>query len=188
MHIGLYDTPQGSPDPERVRYVLGRVRSEIYRRKADELSFLVERYVACAANVGTRFLSKLPVEDGEQIQEIEVEHVSLIAAEGYYVRIHANDRTYEIRETLTGIAAKLDAERFARVHRSFIVNPSYVLSVPTKDSPAFVKLAMAWKCLSVRTTAKEFEATIRRAIDWLRKHCTFLLSRQVVIAASPVAR
>jgi two-component system, LytTR family, response regulator len=160
--VGLYDTLQVPPEAERVRSLLGRVRSEIYRRKADELSFLVERYVACSATGGTQYLSKLRVEDEGQIQEIEIEHVSLIVADGNYVRVHANNRTYEIRNTLTGIAAKLDTERFARVHRSFIVNLSHVLGVSMKDSSAAVTLNTGMEVPIGPNYREDFESIIRR--------------------------
>jgi len=43
---------------------------------------------------------------------------------------------------MTGISARLDPSRFARVHRSFIVNLSHVRDVVTKEgSAAFVRLS-----------------------------------------------
>jgi two-component system, LytTR family, response regulator len=159
---GLYDTLQVPPEPEHVRSLLARARREIYRRQADELSFLVERYVACAAKTEAQYLSKLQVEDEAQAQEIAIENVLLIAADGNYVRVHANSKTYEIRETLTGIAAKLDASRFVRVHRSFIVNLSHVLNVATKDVPPVVKLSNGMEVPIGPNYREEFEGIIRR--------------------------
>jgi hypothetical protein len=158
---GLYDALQVPLEVERIRSLLDRARSEIYRRKAGELSFLVERYVACSDTGGTQYLSKLRVEDEGQIQEIEIEHVTLIAAEGNYVCVHANNRTYEIRNTLTGIAAKLDTERFARVHRSFIVNLSHVLAASTKDSSAAVTLNNGMEVPIGPNYREDFESIIR---------------------------
>jgi hypothetical protein len=159
---GVYDILQVPPEAERVRSLLDQVRSEIYRRKAGELSFLVERYLACSGTGGTQYLSKLWVEDEGQQTEIEIEHVSLIAADGNYVRVHANNRTYEIRNTLTGIAAKLDTERFARVHRSFIVNLSHVLSVSMKDSSDALRLSTGMEVPIGPNYREDFESIIRR--------------------------
>jgi two-component system, LytTR family, response regulator len=150
------------PEPEHVCSLLARARREIYRRQADELSFLVERYVACAAKTGAQYLSKLQVEDSEQTEEIALEHVSLLAADGNYVRVHANSRTYEIRETLSGIAAKLDGSRFVRVHRSFIVNLSHVLNAPTKDAPTVVKLSNGMEVPIGPNYREDLESIIRR--------------------------
>jgi two-component system LytT family response regulator len=38
------------------------------------------------------------------------------------VTFHAGNKTYLHRETLSGVEARLDPSRFARVHRSHIVN------------------------------------------------------------------
>jgi two-component system LytT family response regulator len=158
---GLYDTLQVPPEPEHVRSLLARARREIYRRQADELSFLVERYVACSAKGGAQYVSKLQVEANEQTEEIAVEDVSLLAADGNYVRVHANGRTYEIRETLSGIAAKLDGSRFVRVHRSFIVNLSHVLNAATKDAPTVVKLSNGMEVPIGPNYREDLESIIR---------------------------
>jgi two-component system LytT family response regulator len=159
-HGRLYDTLQVPPEPEHVRALLARARREIYRRQADELSFLVERYVSAAGDQAP-FLSKLQVEDNKQMQEIAVEDVSLIAADGNYLIIHANNRTYEIRDTLTGIAAKLDTSRFVRVHRSFIVNLSHVLNMSTKDASCVAKLSNGMEVPVGPNYREEFESVIR---------------------------
>jgi two-component system, LytTR family, response regulator len=159
---GLYDTLQVPPEPEHVRSLLARARREIYRRQADELSFLVERYVACSAKGGAQYLAKLQVDDNDQTQEIEMKDISLLAADGNYVRVHASGRTYEIRETLTGIAAKLDASQFARVHRSFIVNLSHVLNVATKDVSPVAKLSNGMEVPIGPNYREEFESTVRK--------------------------
>ena len=158
---GLYDTLEVPSEPEHIRGLLARVRREIYRRQADELSFLVERYVSCAVSDRVPYLSKLQVEDSNQVQEIAIEDVSLIAADGNYVRIHTKSKTYEIRETLTGIAAKLDSALFVRVHRSFVVNLSHVLNVPTKDILSIAKLSNGMEVPVGPNYREEFESIIR---------------------------
>jgi two-component system, LytTR family, response regulator len=157
---GMYDSLQVPPKPEHVRSLLGRVQFEIYRRKADELSSLLERYMAAAAT-NEQYLSRLKVEDETQTQEIPIEHVMLIAADGNYVRVHANNRTYEIRDTMTGISAKLDPSQFARVHRSYIVNLSYVLDVEMKEgSAANVRLRGGMEASIGPNYREEFERVV----------------------------
>lgn|GEM_PF-2707840 len=138
---GVYDTLLIPPEPEHIRSLLARVRFEIYRRKADELSCLLQRYMAYKGK-GGQYLSRLKVDDENQTQEITLEHVLVIAADGHYLRVQTVSQTYEIRDTMTGISARLDPLRFAKVHRSFIVNLSHVLDVVTKEgSAAFVRLS-----------------------------------------------
>jgi two-component system, LytTR family, response regulator len=159
---GLYDTLRVPPELEQVRGLLARVRREVHRRQADELSLLVEHYVACATQGGPLYLSKLQVEDEGQPQEVPVEDVLLIAADGNYVRVHANSRTYVIRDTLTGIAAKLDPSRFVRVHRSFVVNLSHVSNFTTKDVSNVVELSNRMEVPIGPNYREDFAHIIRR--------------------------
>lgn len=65
-----------------------------------------------------RFLVK---GDG-QMYFVAVDDIDWIEAYGNYVRLHVGKGVHLIRETLGNIERKLDATRFARVHRSSIVN------------------------------------------------------------------
>ena len=112
--------------------LLDQVQSEICRRKAEELSALMERYVACVAKC-EQYLTKLKVEDGQQIEVIEMDRILSFSADGNYVRVHTGERAFAIRDTMNGISAKLDPSQFARVHRSFIVNLSQIQNVVTRE-------------------------------------------------------
>ncbi len=138
---GMYDSIAVPAELQHICRMLDRVRYEIYRRKAAELSTLFQRYMECATD-GGQHLSKFRVEDQDQILEIEIEDVLFVAADGNYIRVHTNSKTYEIRETMNGILARLDPSRFARAHRSFIVNLTHVQDVVTKEGSAtFVRLS-----------------------------------------------
>jgi two-component system LytT family response regulator len=65
-----------------------------------------------------RFLVK---GDG-QMYFVAVNDIDWVEAYGNYVRLHVGKSVHLIRETLGNIERKLDPARFARVHRSSIVN------------------------------------------------------------------
>ena len=65
-----------------------------------------------------RFLVK---GDG-QMYFVPVDDIDWVEAYGNYVRLHVGKGVHLIRETLGNIERKLDPNRFARVHRSSIVN------------------------------------------------------------------
>ena len=65
-----------------------------------------------------RFLVK---GDG-QMYFVAVDDIDWIEAYGNYVRLHVDKGVHLIRETLGNIERKLDPTRFARVHRSSVVN------------------------------------------------------------------
>ena len=106
-------------------------RTEIYRRKLEELSVLLQRYTSFSRGL-PQYLSSLRVE-GSGISEIPAELVMFIAADGNYVRVHTISNVHDIRDTLSGMGSRLDPAQFARVHRSYVVNRSYVRSVVRKE-------------------------------------------------------
>jgi len=53
---------------------------------------------------------------------IDVDSIRWIDAAGDYMCIHAGDETHVLRGTMNDLEQRLDSKRFARVHRSTIVN------------------------------------------------------------------
>lgn len=140
--------------------LLERVRSEIYRRQADQFSALLDRYMTCASATG-QYLVRLQVEDGNQTQEVPLAEVLFIAADGNYLRVHAGSRQYAMRETMTRLSARLDPARFVRVHRSFLVNLSHVVEVLAREnSSTFVILSNGMKVPVGPNYRAEFDAVM----------------------------
>lgn len=55
-------------------------------------------------------------------------------AAGNYVNLRVRGHDYPLRSTVTGIEEKLDPARFARVHRSYLVNLDRIVSIEPLDS------------------------------------------------------
>lgn len=68
------------------------------------------------------YLERLPVRVDEHVVLVDVEDVIWIRARRNIVELHLADRVHELRETMTSLAGRLDPRRFARIHRSAIVN------------------------------------------------------------------
>jgi two-component system LytT family response regulator len=69
---------------------------------------------------------RLAIRDGGRTVLVEETDIDWIDAAGDYMCIHANNATHILRGTLRELEAKLDADRFARIHRSTIVNAARV--------------------------------------------------------------
>lgn len=55
-------------------------------------------------------------------------------AAGNYVNLHVAGREYPLRSTMAGVEARLDPAKFARVHRSYLVNIDRIASIEPLDS------------------------------------------------------
>lgn len=69
-----------------------------------------------------RYADILPIREESDTVRVEVASIDWIDAAGDYMCVHADGRTYVLRETMKSLAAILDPKIFQRVHRSTIVN------------------------------------------------------------------
>jgi two-component system LytT family response regulator len=65
---------------------------------------------------------RLVLKTSGRVTFLRVDEIDWVEAEGNYVRLHVGASSHLLRETMKGIEAKLDQERFIRIHRSTIVN------------------------------------------------------------------
>lgn len=74
------------------------------------------------AAVGPEYPEILPIRDDNGTVRLDVLRIDWIDAAGDYMCVHADGRTYVLRETMKSLEAILDPKIFQRVHRSTIVN------------------------------------------------------------------
>ncbi len=67
-------------------------------------------------------LERLMVKAGGRVSFFAVEEIDWIEAADYYVLLHVGNKTHLLRETIAHLEARLDSQRFLRIHRSTIVN------------------------------------------------------------------
>jgi len=113
-------------DLEAIDYVLKPVAGErLERAVARALSRRGTRREG-----GGRWLQEFWVPHRSELLRIEATQVERIDAERDYVRLHVgageNGRSYLLLQTIAGLEAKLDPERFIRIHRSTILRRDYI--------------------------------------------------------------
>jgi two-component system, LytTR family, response regulator len=67
-------------------------------------------------------LERLVIKSGGRIYFLNVEEIDWIEAADNYVELHVGRESHLLRETISGLAARLDPARFLRVRHSTIVN------------------------------------------------------------------
>lgn len=104
-------------DLEAVDYVLKPVTPE-------RLGRAIGRAVARRGQPATgqsEWLAELWVPHRSELIRIEAAQVDRIDAERDYVRLHVGGSSYLLLQTIAGLEARLDPQRFIRIHRSCIV-------------------------------------------------------------------
>lgn len=145
-------------DEARFRTALGRARE----RLGGSRDGLERRLDALLADLRPpAYLERLAVRNGSRTLFVDVASVDWLEAADNYVRVHALGARHLIRETLKALESQLDPRRFARIHRSAIVNLDRVREVrvlPSGDHA--VRLAGGAELTLGRAYREGFEARI----------------------------
>jgi len=108
-------------DPERFGRALDRARAEYERREGGTLR---EQIGAALAEWKQRkkYVDRLVVRAGGRVCFVKLDELDWVEAAGNYVRLRAGKEEYLYRETISQLESELPPEKFARIHRSRIVN------------------------------------------------------------------
>ncbi len=106
-------------DRERFEKTLERARAHL---KLLEAGGADERLLKLLRAWKSGRPERIVVRTAGRISFLRADEIDWIDAAGNYVRLHAGKETHLVRETMSGIEARLDRERFVRIHRSAIVN------------------------------------------------------------------
>jgi len=117
----------------------------------------------CGNQAADGFARRLLVRNDGRVDVVAVEQVDWLEADDNHVVLHAGRATHRIRAPLTQLAARLDPHRFARVHRSTVVNLERVKEVqPWFQGELVVILQDATKLTIGRTYRESFLEALER--------------------------
>lgn len=109
-------------------------------------------------------LTRIAIREAGRTYFIAVDAIDWIEGADYYVKLHVNGRVHLLREPLRSLSQRLDPSRFARVHRSAIVNLARVreIRVAARGDHAIV-LDDTTRLRLTRTRRRDLEALIELA-------------------------
>jgi two-component system LytT family response regulator len=108
------------------------------------------------------FAERFVVRQGPRLTFVRPEAIDWIDAAGNYVRLHAGGQTHLLRLTLKAVEARLDPDRFVRVHRSAIVNLERIAAVePWFHGEYVLTLADGAKLTASRSHSARLRALLR---------------------------
>ena len=108
-------------DRERFSSAVHRAKTEIARARNHKLD---TRLAALLEDLQSRRkrLTRVVIRSGGRISFLRVEEIDWIEAADNYARLHVGRDAHLLRETMQSLAARLDPDKFLRIHRSTIVN------------------------------------------------------------------
>jgi two-component system LytT family response regulator len=107
-------------DEDRFRRALERARQSISRDKGDLSEQLMSLLQGLKSPPG--FAERLVVKTAGRLFFLRTDEIEWVESAGNYVCLHVRGESHLLRETMTGLEARLDPARFVRIHRTAIVN------------------------------------------------------------------
>jgi DNA-binding LytR/AlgR family response regulator len=93
---------------------------------------------------------------------VDLEAVDRVAAEGEYVRLFLGQASHLHRGSVTEMASRMNAQRFARVHRSYIVRKAAVVGVKRRATGAY---QLSLECGATIPVGRSYRPALRILLD-----------------------
>jgi two-component system LytT family response regulator len=120
-------------EADRLHATLVRVRERVAADRAfltqEQLKTLLAAMDTGTAPVRKEYPPRLLVPNGTKDSFVTINEIDWIEAADYYSCLHVGARTFMLRETIKQLASMLDPQKFARIHRSIIVNIEQVREI-----------------------------------------------------------
>lgn len=128
------------------------------RRIDQERERLLRAGAQATDHSSTACAARFTVRTGSRIHIVPAEDIAWISAAGDYVELHTRNATHLLRETMYSLGQRLDQNRFARIHRSKIINLARILELRSIENREYiVKLCDGSQHRSSRTYADQLE-------------------------------
>jgi two-component system, LytTR family, response regulator len=147
-------------DRERVHRALERARGELLRAHEQHLQDTILRRLADARPAPQ--LERLVIRTGGRVVFLDLNEVDWIEAAANYVKLHVRKDTYLLREGISRFAARLNPERFVRIHRSLIANVSRIRELQPCESGEYIAVLKDGKELSC---SRGYREELQRLIE-----------------------
>lgn len=132
---------------DRLHRALDRVKVELLKTHEHSVKARILDLLGKAKR-GTPQLDRLVIRTAGRVVFLELDEVDWIEAAANYVKLHVGKESFLLREGIGHFSAKLDPERFVRIHRSSIVNVRRIRELQPCDSGEYIAVLRDGKELS----------------------------------------
>lgn len=122
---------------DRLERALERVKIELLKTHEQSVKARILDLLGKAKRE-TPQLDRLVIRTAGRVIFLELDEVDWIEAAANYVKLHVGKESFLLREGIGHFSAKLDPERFVRIHRSSIVNVRRIRELQPCDSGEYI--------------------------------------------------
>jgi two-component system, LytTR family, response regulator len=126
-------------DEERLRHAVMRARAHLHNARhqafpgEDRLRRLLAEMLQSESGAqpkkASSFFERVAVKTDGVTRVMQIADVDWFETDGNYVKLHVGKSSFLIRSTATRLQEELDPERFARIHRRYLVNLDRVVGL-----------------------------------------------------------
>lgn len=110
------------------------------------------------------FTESFTIREKGRDQVVHVDDVIFLRAEGNYLKLVLNDRSFLYRMTMNAVETELDPARFLRIHRSYIVNTLHIRNTRYSGNNEFIfTMANGERIVSGRSYKEQIALNLTRS-------------------------
>jgi two-component system LytT family response regulator len=95
------------------------------------------------------YMQRIVVHEGVRYLFVQVKDIHYISAEEKYVQLHTEKESYLKRDTMNRLEQLLDPSKFARIHRSTIINMDFIKELQSWSHGDYIAILKNGKELTV---------------------------------------
>lgn len=143
-------------DRERFDKAMARVRKHLGQKQTGKLN---QKLLALLEQTpGAQYAERLVVKSAGRITFLRTDEIDWVEAQGNYACLHVGKDTHLLRETMSALEARLDPQKFVRIHRSTVANIECIKELqPTFHGDFSVLLRDGTRLTLSRTYRKELQ-------------------------------
>lgn len=116
-------------DEERLEIAVNRVRDRKNQEKESDIEEKIKKVMQTYRSAASTYLSEINIKLRGKIIKVFVDDVVYFNSDGNYLKIFTDSKSYLYRKTMNSLYEDLNKDQFLRIHRSIIVNKTYIESV-----------------------------------------------------------
>jgi two-component system, LytTR family, response regulator len=110
-------------------------------------------------------IDRVVIKSGGHIYFLKIEEIDWVEGAGDYLTLHSGSQSHLIRETMGNFHAKLDAQKFLRIHRSTIVNIERIKDIQPLSKGEYIITLTNGKRLK---SSRGYHHELQRLLDQAR--------------------